>query len=60
MKEPAFMPDAKDVSLAMAYVPFQRWEGLYEPAVGFNRGTIFKGLDLPFIGEEAVPRGRNS
>lgn len=52
------MPEESKVSLAMAYVPFQRWNGIYEPAVGMSRGTIFKELDLPFIGEEAVPRGK--
>lgn len=46
------------VSLAMAYVPNQQWQMLYEPAVGFPRGTIFKQLDKPFIGEEAVPNDR--
>ena len=25
--------------------------------VAFNRGTFFRDLDLPFIGEEALPRG---
>ena len=58
MNEPMFMPDPADVSLAMAYVPFQQWEGLYEPAVALNRGTLFQKLDLPFLGEEAVPRGK--
>jgi hypothetical protein len=36
--------------LAMAYVPNQRWEGLYEPEQALRRGTLFKGLDLPFEG----------
>ena len=44
--------------LAMAYVPWQKWEMPYEPEVGFRRGTIFPSLDLPFIGEEAVGRGK--
>ena len=46
------------VSLAISYVPLQSWERPYEVAVGFERGTIFAGLDKPFIGEEAVPSGR--
>jgi len=58
MNEPSFMPEMSKISLSMAYVPFQQWEGLYDPTVGFERGTIFKSLDLPFIGEEAVPRGK--
>lgn len=43
------------VSLAMAYVPLQCWQKLYEPATAFKRGTLFEELDKPFIGEEAVP-----
>ncbi|MCI8623852.1 MAG: spore coat associated protein CotJA [Provencibacterium sp.] len=41
----------------MAYVPFQKWGMLYDEEVGMQRGTIFKQLDKPFIGEEAVARG---
>ena len=43
--------------LAMAYVPMQTWGMLYENEVGLDRGTIFRQLDKPFLGEEAVPRG---
>lgn len=38
------------ISLAMAYVPYQPFNNLYEPEAGFERGTLFKGLDLPFKG----------
>ena len=38
------------ISLAMAYVPWQRWGNLYQPEEGFHCGTIFKDLDLPFTG----------
>lgn len=51
------MPDSifpKQTPLAMAYIPFQKWETPYEPEVGLSRGTIFPSLDKPFIGEEAV------
>lgn len=44
------------ISYAMAYVPYQSWGKLYEPSVGLERGTIFPCLDMPFLGEEAVPR----
>lgn len=44
-----------DQSLAMAYVPMQKWIDTYDPETGFNRGTIFPGLDKPFLGEEAIP-----
>lgn len=40
--------------LAMAYVPYQVWETPYETDVALQRGTIFRSLDKPFIGEEAV------
>ncbi len=40
--------------LAMAYVPFQRWECLYEPYRALQRGTVFPSLDLPFCGREMV------
>ena len=39
------------LSLAMAYVPMQRFACLYEPETGFERGTIYKQLDLPFLGK---------
>ena len=39
-------------SLAMAYVPMQQWQNLYEPDVAFARATLFAELDKPFIGEE--------
>ena len=36
--------------LAMAYVPMQHFEHLRNPEVGFDRGTIFQALDLPYLG----------
>lgn len=41
----------ENAPLANPYVPFQR-EGSrqYEPEQGFIRGTLFPGLDLPFMG----------
>lgn len=45
-------------ALAMAYIPMQMWNKTYDPDVGICRGTIFPELDLPFIGEEAVPCGK--
>lgn len=52
MNRPPFPPETP---IGMAYVPFQQWKPPYEDYVGFMRGTIFEELDLPFIGEEAVP-----
>ena len=36
--------------LAMAYVPWQKWQNIYDVEKGFCRGTIFQELDLPFFG----------
>ncbi len=44
--------------LGMAYVPVQQWKELYDPELSLQRGTMFRQLDFPFIGEEAVPNGR--
>ncbi len=44
------------LSLAMGFVPMQEFGTVYEPNLAFNRGTIFPGLDKPFLGEEAVPQ----
>lgn len=42
------------VSVGMAYVPYQVWQNVYDPQVAIERGTIFEDLDKPFIGERAV------
>ena len=42
-------------SLAMTYSPWQQWECVYEAETGLSRGTIFPGLDKPFL-EGACPR----
>lgn len=36
--------------LAMAYVPNQKFENLYEHGEGWHRGTIFADLDKPYEG----------
>ena len=38
-----------DMSVAMAYVPMQRWNQVYDMSRGLTRGTIFPELDLPFV-----------
>ena len=38
------------VSLAMMYVPYQRFEKLYDEEKALSRGTLFEELDLPFYG----------
>lgn len=40
--------------LAMAYVPYQKWEKPYDMDVGLERGTLFAELDKPFTGEVVV------
>lgn len=42
--------DMPGKALAMAYVPWQTWRKLYEVCEGFKTGTIFKELDLEFLG----------
>lgn len=39
-----------DMVLAMAYVPWQKWQMIYDAEKGLHRGTIFQELDLPFCG----------
>lgn len=40
------------VSLAMMYVPYQRFENLYDPEKALTQGTLYKDLDLPFYGSK--------
>jgi len=40
----------EDIPLAMAYVPWQKWQNIYDAEKGFCNGTIFQDLDLPFYG----------
>lgn len=42
--------DMPGKALAMAYVPWQIWRMLYDVCDGFKNGTIFKELDLEFLG----------
>jgi len=38
--------------LAMVYAPLQVWKDLYDKENALCRGTLFKELDLPFVGCE--------
>lgn len=38
----------KDATLAMAYVPMQRWERPMSADEALNRGTAFRSLVKPF------------
>jgi hypothetical protein len=46
--QPSLFPE--NVSLAMAYVPFQAWQNVYDVDNAFNAGTLFADLDKPFLG----------
>jgi len=43
--------------LAMAYVPWQQWEDLYDEDTALQRGTLFAQLDKPFLGRKQVRHG---
>ena len=52
-------PSAVDqLPLAMAYLPMQKWEMLYEPEMALRRGTLFAKLDLPFVGKVGETDGK--
>lgn len=40
----------KNTPLAMAYVPFQQWNQVYDESESLCNGTLFPELDLPFTG----------
>ena len=42
----------EDYPLASVFAPLQSWKELYDAETGLSRGTIFKELDLPFLGGE--------
>lgn len=45
-----------DKSLAMAYVPWQTWRDIYEVEKALEHGTIFRELDMPFLGRGGAKR----
>lgn len=46
----AMMPGSMaGMPIGMGYVPWQRWGQTYPLSQGFQRGTIFPELDLPFV-----------
>ena len=42
--------------LAMAYVPWQKFEKTYEPQMALKKGTIFPELDKPFWGRRGMKK----
>lgn len=43
-----FLPQNGRFQLAQAYVPYQKFERLYNPAQALTAGTIFEALDMPY------------
>ena len=52
-KETCNIPQNK-CSLAMAYVPWQKWETMYNEEEALKAGTAFPSLDLPFYGKGII------
>lgn len=40
--------------LAMAYVPWQKWNQTYDPCKALEIGTIFPELNLPYLGRSCI------
>lgn len=49
-------PPQQTMVVGMAYVPWQRWQQPYDYEKGFEVGTIFPDLDLPFLGYQGGRR----
>ena len=45
-----------DMPIGMAYVPWQKWQDIYEHGKGLECGTIFRELDKPFLGKGGMRR----
>ena len=45
---PATPASPEHMTLAMAYVPWQKWQNIFEADKGFHCGTIFQELHKPF------------
>lgn len=41
----------RDLPIAMAYVPMQKWTDVYTENDALCRGTLFPELDKPFYGK---------
>jgi hypothetical protein len=44
--------EAMHPRLGQAYVPYQKYENLYEPERALKEGTVFAGLDFPTGGKK--------
>ena len=36
--------------LGICYVPIQKWEQIYDEDTAYSAGTLFPGLNKPFLG----------
>ena len=45
-------PSLSELPLAMAYVPWQHFTGMYDLDEGLHYGTIFPELNKPFLGSK--------
>ncbi len=55
MKDDCYNDQHDPFQLAMAYVPWQHFDGIFENLEeAFQTGTIFPELDLPFTGRRCV------
>ena len=48
--QPRPQPNHPKKSLAMAYVPWQKWCKIYSPMEALEKGTLFEELNLIFTG----------
>jgi hypothetical protein len=56
MHEPYREQQAREFPIAMAYVPWQKFDKLYEDLKrGYAAGTIFPELNKPFTGRRSRP-----
>lgn len=54
-QNPTIVPPLTGLPLAMAYVPYQRFEDLNESDKALECGTLFKALYMPFYGQRRRP-----
>ena len=52
MQETSIQEHLQKLPLAMAYVPMQKFGKVYEPARGFQLGTIFRNFANRFVEKE--------
>jgi len=52
---PSYNDFPSSYPLAMAYVPWQKFQNTYEPDKALAAGTIFPELNKPFLGKRGCP-----